>query len=95
MKSFTLFKQPNDVKLEMAEKIKVLRKKAGYTQQELAKRTQVSYGSITRFEQTGEISLIHLLEIARILDVLEDFDLLFNKREEEISALVRKSFEND
>lgn len=94
MKSFTLFKQPNDVKLELAEKIKVLRKKAGYTQQELAKRTQVSYGSIKRFEQTGEISLIHLLEIARILDVLEDFDLLFNKREEEISALVRKSFEN-
>jgi hypothetical protein len=33
------------------------------------------------------------LEIARILDVLEDFDLLFNKKEEEISALVRKSFE--
>lgn len=93
MKSFTLFKQPNDVKLELAEKIKVLRKEAGYTQQELAKRTQVSYGSIKRFEQTGEISLINLLEIARILDVLEDFDLLFNKKEEEISELVRKSFE--
>lgn len=93
MNSFTLFKQPNDVKMELAQKIKRIRKSKGYTQQELAKRTQVSYGSIKRFEQTGEISLIHLLEIARILDVLEDFDLLFNKREEEISALVRKSFE--
>lgn len=79
--------------MELAQKIKRIRKSKGYTQQELAKRTQVSYGSIKRFEQTGEISLIHLLEIARILDVLEDFDLLFNKREEEISALVRKSFE--
>ena len=34
MKLFTFFKQPNDVKLELAGKIKHLRKKAGYTQQE-------------------------------------------------------------
>lgn len=93
MKSFALFKQPNDVKLELAQKIKRIRKSKGYTQQELAKRTQVSYGSIKRFEQTGEISLIHLLEIANILDVLEDFDLLFNEREEEISDEVRRAFE--
>lgn len=93
MKSFALFKQPNDVKMELAQKIKRIRKSKGYTQQELAKRTQVSYGSIKRFEQSGEISLIHLLEIANILDVLADFDLLFNKREDEISDEVRRAFE--
>lgn len=93
MKSFALFKQPNDVKMELAQKIKRIRKSKGYTQQELAKRTQVSYGSIKRFEQSGEISLIHLLEIANILDVLADFDLLFNKKEEEISDEVRRAFE--
>lgn len=93
MNSFTLFKQPNDVKMELAQKIKRIRKSKGYTQQELAKRTQVSYGSIKRFEQTGEISLIHLLEIANILDVLENFDLLFNKKEEEIGDEVRRAFE--
>lgn len=80
MKSFVLFKQPADVKLELAQRIKQLRKANKFTQQELAQRTNVSLGSIKRFEQKGEISLHHLLEIAQILDVIEDFDHLFSKK---------------
>lgn len=93
MKSFTLFKQPKDIKLELAQRLKAIRKTKGYTQQELAERSWVSLGSIKRFEQTGEISLHHLLQLAQILDVMEDFDLLFQQKEDEISDAVRKSFE--
>lgn len=93
MKSFALFKQPSDIKLELANRLKQIRKSKKYTQQELAERTNVSLGSIKRFEQKGEISLHHLLEIAQILEVLEDFDLLFQKKEDDISEKVRKSFE--
>lgn len=42
MKSFALFKQPADVKLELALRIKQIRKLSGYTQQELSDRTNVS-----------------------------------------------------
>mgnify|MGYP003872506395 CR=1 FL=1 len=93
MKSFTLFKQPADIKLELAARVKALRKKRGYSQMELAERSNVSLGSIKRFEQQGEISLHHLLEIAQILDVLEDFDQLFQPKDDEISEKVRKAFE--
>jgi transcriptional regulator with XRE-family HTH domain len=93
VKSFTLFKQPKDIKLELAQRLKTIRKSNGYTQKELAERSWVSLGSIKRFEQTGEISLHHLLQLAQILDVLEDFELLFQQKEDEISDDVRKSFE--
>lgn len=93
MKSFTLFKQVSDVKLELARNIQQIRKNKGYTQQELSKRSGVSLASLKRFEQKGEISLHNLLEISSILDVLNDFDLLFSKKEEEISEKVKKSFE--
>jgi transcriptional regulator with XRE-family HTH domain len=95
VKSYALFKQPADVKLELAQRIKVIRKSKGYTQQDLSRRTKVSLGSIKRFEQSGEISLHHLLQIAQILEVLEDFDQLFQQQEDLVSEKVRKIIEND
>ena len=95
MKSYSLFKQPTDVKLELAQRLKVIRKNRGYTQQELALRSTVSLGSIKRFEQIGEISLHHLLNITQILGVMEEFDKLFVEDTQAISEKVRKSFEND
>ncbi|MGM0479926.1 MAG: helix-turn-helix domain-containing protein [Bacteroidota bacterium] len=95
MKSYALYKQPADVKLELAQRIKKIRKSRGYTQQELSERTTVSLGSIKRFEQTGEISLHHLLTIAQILEVLEEFDQLFQQKDEAISEKVKKAFEDD
>lgn len=95
MKSYSLFKQPTDVKLELAQRLKAIRKNRGYTQQELALRSSVSLGSIKRFEQIGEISLHHLLNITQILGVMEEFDKLFVEDTQAISEKVRKSFEND
>ena len=50
---------------------------AGLTQQELAKKSGVSPGSLKRFENLHEISLKHLLMIAVALQCTEGFDRLF------------------
>ena len=64
---------------ELVKREKAARKKKKLTQRQLAERTGVSYGSIRRFEQTGEISLFSLGKIANALDCLEDFNELFKK----------------
>ena len=58
----------------LAKRHQVIRKKIGYSQQELADRSGVSLGSIKRFERTGLISLESLLKLAHVLNRLEDFD---------------------
>lgn len=64
---------------ELVQREKAARKAKKLTQKQLAERTGVSYGSIRRFEQTGEISLLSLVKIANALDCLEDFNELFKK----------------
>lgn len=64
---------------ELVKREKAARKANKLTQRQLAERTGVSYGSIRRFEQTGEISLLSLVKIANALDCLEDFNELFKK----------------
>lgn len=56
-----------------------IRKKSKISQRELSTRSGVSYGSIRRFESTGDISLNSLLNLAVALDCLEDFEKLFVK----------------
>lgn len=53
------------------------RKELKISQKDLAFKSEVSYGSIRRFETTGEISLKSLIQIAKVLNSLEDFNKLF------------------
>jgi len=78
MRKFGLTKSTAEILNELAQKHKVLRKQAGFTQSELAQRSGVSLGSIKRFENTGQISLESLVKCAQILDRTADFDLLLN-----------------
>ena len=77
MESFSISKNPGNVMDDIAAKHKQLRKMKGLGQQELAERSGVSYGSIKRFETTGQISFESLLKLAQILNRLEDFDSIF------------------
>lgn len=61
----------------IVDRVKLRRKELKLTQKELAKRSGVSYGSIRRFENSGEISLTSLLKIANAINCLEDFKELF------------------
>jgi transcriptional regulator with XRE-family HTH domain len=77
MNPFTLHRQPSDVRRELAGRMRLLRKQAGYTQEDFAQRSGVSLGSLKRFERTGQISLESLLKLAHLLGRLPDFDRIF------------------
>jgi transcriptional regulator with XRE-family HTH domain len=78
MTKFGVGKIPFDLLTDLAQKHKVLRKQAGLTQSELAKRSGVSLGSIKRFELTGQISLESLLKSVQVLNRTSDFELILN-----------------
>ena len=70
-------KTPHDLQQELAAKAKALRLSMNLSQQDLARQSGVSLGSLRRFEQSGEISLKSLLNIAWALGGLKEFSLLF------------------
>ena len=76
-----IIKTPIEYGLEIAGNLKKLRKRRKLSQQALAERSGVSYGSLKRFEQTGEISLESLLKIALVLDAAAPFEALFKPAE--------------
>ena len=55
------------------------RKRRAISQQRLADMSGVSYGSIKRFEATGQISLLSLTKIAMALDLAEELRGLFTR----------------
>ncbi len=65
------------VKNEIVKRFKKRRKEYGITQRDLSKRSGVSYGSIRRFELSGEISLHSLLRISAVIGCLKDFNQIF------------------
>lgn len=62
---------------QLIEREKQRRKKMRLSQRDLANKSGVSYASIRRFENIGEISLNSLLKIANALNCLEDFNSVF------------------
>lgn len=65
----------------LAERIKARRLELNLTQQGLAARACINFSTYRRFEQTGEISLKNLLDIAFALNILTDFENLFTQRQ--------------
>jgi len=65
---------PYDVMMKLKDRFKQKRLFLDFTQEGLAKRSGVSLGSIKRFEKSGKISLESLLQVALVLESLEDFN---------------------
>lgn len=80
MNNFNFLKSPDGVSSEIAYRMSARRKEKKITQVRLAEYSNVSLGSIKRFERTGEISLSSLIKIAFVLGCEDDFDGLFAKR---------------
>ncbi|MDD7280747.1 MAG: helix-turn-helix transcriptional regulator [Erysipelotrichaceae bacterium] len=80
MDNFSFLRSPQDINMEIVQRVVKRRKEKKITQQALSKRANVSYGSIKRFERTGEISLSSLIKIAFALEMEDDFDYLFAKK---------------
>ncbi len=78
--SFVKVETIQSINCGIVTRVKLRRKEMKYSQKVLAVRSGVSFGSIKRFEQTGEISLSSLLKIANALNCLNDFNSLFKNR---------------
>ena len=73
-----VWETPEEINLEVAVKIRNLRKRMKISRQKLSEISGVSYGSIKRFEETGNISFLSLTKIAIALDVVDDIKKMFS-----------------
>lgn len=76
MESF-IWETPEEINLELAKRVRGIRKRKAISQEELSSRSGVSYGSIKRFESTGMISLLSLTKLAVALGCVEEIRGLF------------------
>ena len=74
-------KTPNDLGKIVSTNARAFRKRQNLSRVRLSEMSGVSFGSIRRFEETGEISLKSLLKIAVVLDCTEEFEQLFKQSE--------------
>lgn len=63
----------------IAKNERAQRKARKLSMEKFAEISGVSLGSLKRFENTGEISLVSLLKLAIVLDCAEEFEQLFVK----------------
>ena len=70
---------PSDVTKRLAVKIRSIRKRKNITQQQLAARSNVSYASLRKFEQTGKISLESFIKLTMELGLVSEINDLFER----------------
>ena len=76
-----IWETPEETILDLANRVKRIRKRRKISQEELAIKSDVSFGSIKRFESTGQISLISLVKITYALDLVDEIKNLFTNVE--------------
>lgn len=64
---------------KLAQRVRNIRKRRLISQEKLASLSGVGYGSIKRFEATGQISLISLTKIAMALDIADELRNIFTQ----------------
>ena len=72
-------KTSSEIDSIIASRIRKIRRRRKISQTDLSKRSGVSLGSLKRFEQTGEISLKSLTNIAIALDIEDELLSLFEE----------------
>lgn len=68
-----------EINVDIAKRMAAIRKRRKISQKELAKRSGVSLGSLKRFEQTGEISLLSLTKLSIALGLEDEMEKLFSQ----------------
>ena len=74
-----IWETPEELDQNLALRVRNIRKRRSISQEKLASISGVSYGSIKRFEATGQISLISLTKIAMALDMADELRNLFTQ----------------
>jgi len=76
-----VWETPEEINLALAQRLSRIRKRRKLSQQELSEKSNVSYGSIKRFETSGQISLISLTKLCVALDCVDEIRNLFTNVE--------------
>ncbi|XCP84155.1 helix-turn-helix domain-containing protein [Roseburia hominis] len=74
-----LWETPEEMDKKLAGRVRLIRKRKNISQERLSVLSGVSYGSIKRFETTGQISLLALTRIAVALDCAQEIRGMFQK----------------
>ena len=64
---------------KLARRVRNIRKRRSISQEKLAQMSGVSYGSIKRFEASGQISLISLTKIAMAFEIADELRTIFTQ----------------
>lgn len=74
-----IWETAEELDLKLAQRIRNIRKRRSISQEKLASMSGVSYGSVKRFESSGQISLLSLTKIAMALDIADELRNIFSQ----------------
>ena len=74
-----IWETAEELDLKLAQRVRNIRKRRSISQEKLASMSGVSYGSVKRFESTGQISLLSLSKVAMALDIADDLRNIFSQ----------------
>ena len=74
-----ILETPEEINLKIADRLKNIRKTRRISQKKISEISGISYGSIKRFETTGQMSLLSLTRIATALDVVNELREIFSQ----------------
>ena len=79
----------DEILLDFVKRFKNIRKRKGITQKKLSEISSVSYASIKRFEQSGEISLSSLTKLLIAMNLQGEIkNLLSNVKYQSIEEII-------
>ena len=73
-----IWETPEEIDRALAARLRSIRKRQGLTQRQLSVKSNVSFGSIKRFETSGQISLLSLTKLAVALSCEDEMRSLFS-----------------
>ncbi|MCW5589599.1 MAG: helix-turn-helix transcriptional regulator [Legionellales bacterium] len=87
-------KSPFEMAREIAKKAQHKRLQLNLSQQTLSEKSGVSYGTLKKFEQKGQISLESLLKIALVLGEMDTFEHLFSQGKDALPSSLDELLED-
>lgn len=79
MRNVYVWETAEELDQKLAQRVRGIRKRRSISQKKLAAMSGVSYGSIKRFETTGQISLLSLTKLAIALGIADDLRAAFSQ----------------
>lgn len=74
-----IWETAEELDLKLAQRVRNIRKRRSISQEKMASMSGVSYGSVKRFESTGQISLLSMTKIAMALDIADELRNIFSQ----------------